>query len=196
LFHTSSNAFGAAGRGELFAIPDGKEAVIISVVPDAEKILWEYADPDYFGSSLTWSNLSEGTEYASLPGSNSASYVPGCSPTALGSMMLYYMKYHPIFKEYKDEIVSINTDKVFSFEVDYVDPIQKTSSKKTIKKKRVKDKYDWDNMPDRRLNYGEEGYYPAIMQDIQNNISPLLMDLGIRIGVHYRFDGDGLQYSG
>ncbi|MDR2408218.1 MAG: C10 family peptidase, partial [Bacteroidales bacterium] len=166
--------------------------IIMSFPPDADKTIWQHSTHDPFGFCLTWTNLAKDTIFEDLPppyksptvSDTDFGYAPGCVPTALGVTMQYFLKHHPIYKKYQNEITSRNLDSKSIIKVDYNNPETLHKVIYSLEKSRSEEKYSWDKMPD---EYTTE----TTREDIQKYVSPLLMDIGIWLGVDYEMSSTG-----
>jgi hypothetical protein len=111
--------------GEPAELPGIDHVFYTMVSPLGNKqIRWSHADHKYYGAQMKWGNFAKGTQYeawgpslvtSSMPDNDNgheSMYQPGCTPTALGQLMYYFLKYR--YPEVSKDISSINMTKSYS----------------------------------------------------------------------------------
>jgi hypothetical protein len=183
-------------------IPNQPALVLSESIP-RHNIRWNYADPSTFGYELTLKKLIEDSNLASLNYTINTKYPPGCVATSLGQMMAIMLK-----EKYPQYAAIVNSRKNLPSYgipwIDYIDfvegqPVIQTALFTAIP---IKDtNYEWGIMPGSHIGTGN---FDDNSETVKKTIAPLLRDIGLTIGVHYRLDtADGdyaptivRQYSG
>jgi len=151
-----------------------------------KEINWNFSDPDNFGHALTWTSL---TKNSYDDGKNF--YVPGCVPTALGTMMHYYLNRDSRYDGVRNVIESRSNPSLWDDKEYYVDYYTSYDSVgfghpspiKTLGMQRYRTTYDWSNMPDSLTGSGG-----GFQTQVRNAISPLLLDIGIYLEADYKLN--------
>jgi hypothetical protein len=130
------------------------EQLSLIVPPLGYDIQWPYSNSYFFGAQHRWANFTRGTSWANYPPSTAhtmdplingieSEYSPGCSPTAMGQMMYYFLRDR--YPDISNDIISINTHLRHGITVGYCYGHGNIKFH-SMPAKRLKNKYEWDKM--------------------------------------------------